>query len=623
MIPQLAKNVFALRTTDPTRETFQFVHLPAGTSYNAYLVQGSKKTALIDTVDERKTDVLLAMLKETGVKQIDYVIANHAEKDHTASLPAILKLFPNAKVVCNEMCKKLIISELNLKEDVLQIIKDKETLDLGGKTLQFIFMPWVHWPETMVTYLQEDKILFPCDFLAAHIAEEPLYSQDDAAVREAAKRYFAEVLMPFRMHIRNHLKVLRGMNITMIAPSHGQVYKNPEFIFKLYDDWNSEEGHNKATIVYATMTGNTQVMVEHLSAALAKRGITVEAFDITYTDIGDALTSTVDAQTLIIASPVFLFGPHPSMVYAAHIFNSFVIKAKHVAIIGSDGWGGTMPEQLKAMMPNLKADYMNTVLVRGFPGEEGKHKLDELADTIQRFHNTTPKLTGYNVKILEVVSQARDVRSLKLEKPAQFTFKPGQFIMATVHNEQGIASRAYSICSGPFEPNLMLTFRLAPDGQLTPHLYSLKAGDSLDIKGPYGAFLLDEARLDNVVLIAGGVGITPMRSYISYLAEKKISSSVKLIYGAKDAEHILFRDEFEALQAKNPNFHAYYTVEEDPKNEWKWHRGFISLDFIKECVGDVTKPVYYLCGPPIMVQAIAETLEKAGVPHANIKMEKW
>ena len=160
---------------------------------------------MIDTVDPTMTDVLIRNLRGLEVGGIDYVVANHAEQDHSGSLPKILDLYPGAKVVCTPKCKDLLMDLLLIPEDKFITVADGETLSLGNKTLEFIHAPWVHWPETMLTYLREDHVIFTCDFLGSHLATSGLFVTDEARVYEAAKRNYAEIMMPFRTTIRKNL----------------------------------------------------------------------------------------------------------------------------------------------------------------------------------------------------------------------------------------------------------------------------------------------------------------------------------------------------------------------------------------------------------------------------------
>ncbi|MFA5252817.1 MAG: FprA family A-type flavoprotein, partial [Phycisphaerae bacterium] len=172
---QLRPNIYAVGAIDWDRRLFdELIPLPDGTSYNSYLIKGSEKTALLDTVDPAKTDVLIENLVKSGTGKIDYVVAHHAEQDHSGSIPDVLMLYPDAKVVTNPKCKGMLIDLLQISEDKFITVDDGQTLSLGDKTLQFIYIPWVHWPETMGTYLKEDKIFFSCDFFGSHLATSSL-----------------------------------------------------------------------------------------------------------------------------------------------------------------------------------------------------------------------------------------------------------------------------------------------------------------------------------------------------------------------------------------------------------------------------------------------------------------
>ena len=241
-VKELKPNVYWVGAIDWDRRLFdELIPLPDGTSYNAYLLKGSKKTALIDTVDPVKEDDLLDNLNDLNIEKIDYLIVNHAEQDHSGSIPLILELFSEAKIVTNEKCKKMLIDHLLIKEEKIITIKDNDTLSLGNKTLQFIFASWVHWPETMLTYVMEDKILFSCDLFGAHYASSNLWVNNESKVYFSAKRYYAEIMMPFRNNIKKHLEKLDKFEIEVIAPSHGQVYSRPEFILSAYKEWISDK----------------------------------------------------------------------------------------------------------------------------------------------------------------------------------------------------------------------------------------------------------------------------------------------------------------------------------------------------------------------------------------------
>ena len=380
---QIRPNVYAVGAIDFDARLFdRLIPLPDGTSYNSYLIKGGEKTALLDTVDPTKTEVLLSNLAKLGADKIDYVIAHHAEQDHSGSLPDVLLKYPDAKAVTNPKCKGMLIDLLGIEDDKFITVEDSEILSLGGKTLQFIYLPWVHWPETMGTYLKEDKILFSCDFFGAHLATSNLFVDDEAAVYEAAKRYYAEIMMPFRRQINANLTKLDVMEIDIIAPSHGPVHNRPEFIVGAYKDWASETVKNEVIVPYVSMHGSTAKMVSYFVEALINRGITVKQFELSTVDIGKLAMALVDAATIVIGSPTVLIGPHPCAAYATFLANALRPKTKFASVIGSYGWGGKMVEQLTGMMPNLKVEVLKPVVARGAPTKDDLVALDRLADDI-------------------------------------------------------------------------------------------------------------------------------------------------------------------------------------------------------------------------------------------------
>ncbi len=383
-VREIKTGVFSVGALDWDRRLFdELIPLPDGTSYNAYLIKGKEKTALIDTVDPTKGAELEVNLQTLGVKKIDYVICNHAEQDHSGAIPKILEIYPEAKVVTNEKCKELLIKLLLIPEEKFQVIKDGEMLSLGGKTLEFIIAPWAHWPETMLTYLKEDKMLFPCDLLGSHLATSSLYAIDESKAYTSAKRYYAEIMMPFRTSIKKHLERIKGIEIEIIAPSHGPIYQKPKFILQAYEDWVSDDVQNEVIIPYVSMHGSTEKMVSYFLESLMKRNITVKPFNLTKTDIGELAMALVDASTIVIASPTVLGGAHPSVIYAAYLVNALRPKTRFVSVIGSYGWGGKMVEQLAGMLTNLKVEVFEPVIIKGYPTEENFKLLDNLVDKIQ------------------------------------------------------------------------------------------------------------------------------------------------------------------------------------------------------------------------------------------------
>ncbi len=384
-VRKLVDGIYSVGVIDWHRRLFdELIPLPYGTTYNSYLIM-DEKVVLIDTVDDGKEEKLLSNLKELGIDRIDYIIAQHAEQDHSGSLPAVLSAYPMAKIVTNAKCKSMLLDLLPLKEEDFIEIEDGEVLDIGQRKLKFIFAPWVHWPETMLTYDENDKILFTCDFLGSHYATSELFAREEQVYVEA-KRYYAEIMMPFRKQIKKHIERIKELDIRYIAPSHGPVYDEPERIVKYYEEWAGDDVKNEVIIAFVSMHGSVRKAVEKLENELIERGIVVKPFDLIKADIGEIAISLVDASTVIIAAPTVLGGTHPSAIYAAYLVNALRPKTRFAGLINSYGWGGQMEKHILDVMKNLKVELFPTVMIKGYPKEEDMKKIEELADMIAEKH---------------------------------------------------------------------------------------------------------------------------------------------------------------------------------------------------------------------------------------------
>jgi len=384
---EIVPGIFWMGAQDFDRRLFdELIPLPDGTSYNAYLVKGSEKTALIDTVDPEKIDVLMAQLE--AVTQLDFLIVQHVEQDHSGSVPAVLDRYPNAKIITTPKAKPMLIDHLHIDPERIVTVKDGETLSLGDRTFQFIHAPWVHWPETMLTYLREGKVLFTCDLFGSHLATTDLYATDKERVYEAAKRYYAEIMMPFSSIIKGHLEKLARYEIETIAPSHGPLYDDPAFILDAYRHWVLDPPENLVVLPYVSMHGSTQVMVDHLISALADRGVRTEPFNMTVTDIGKLAITLVDAATVVFGAPTVLTGAHPNVITAAYLTNALRPKLKYAAIIGSYGWAGKTVEQITGLASSLKLEWLDPVMCKGLPRKADLKALNRLAETIASQHQS-------------------------------------------------------------------------------------------------------------------------------------------------------------------------------------------------------------------------------------------
>jgi flavorubredoxin len=384
MFRKVKDDIYSVGVIDWHRKLFdELIPLPDGTSYNSYFIKGEEKNAIIDTVEPDFVQDFLDNLDDLGVEKIDYIISNHAEQDHSGSIPYLLEKYPEAEVLTSKKAKPMLLDLMELDADKIRVVEDGETVDLGGRTLEFIDTPWVHWPETMSTYLQEENILFPCDFFGSHLATSDLFVENHSEVYKAAKRYYAEIMMPFRMIIKKNLAKLEDYEIEMIAPSHGPIYDNPEMILEAYQEWVSDEVKPEVVVPYVSMHGSTDDLIKYFISQLIDEGVKVKPFNLADVDLGDLAISLVDASTVIFGSPTVLTGPHPSAVYAAYLANVLKPKTRYASIIGSYGWAGRMTDKLLELMPNLKVDLYDPVVAKGHGSEEDYQEIDRLVEEVK------------------------------------------------------------------------------------------------------------------------------------------------------------------------------------------------------------------------------------------------
>jgi len=400
--PKIVEGIYWVGAMDWDRRLFDsLIPLPDGTSYNAYFVSGNDKSALIDAVDPKMKRVLFERLNSLEVSSIDYIVANHAEQDHSGAIPDLLEAYPMAKVVTSQIGKSMIVDLLSVPADRIITVNDGQKIDLGGKTLQFISFPWVHWPETMITWIPEQKVLMPCDLFGAHLSSSDLFVTDEHSVLQAAKRYYAEIMMPFRKMISANLKKVVALNAEIIAPSHGPIHRKPELIVNAYREWTVGDPKNLVLVPYISMHDSTRMMVDHFMDACLARGVNSEQFDLTDSDIGKLAMSLVDASGLVLGSPMVLAGPHPKVAYAALLTNALRPKVKYLSVIGSYGWGGKLTETLLSLVPALNVEVFPPVLAKGLPKEKEFAALDALADAFRDHILQKPKSSEVQDKTMQ------------------------------------------------------------------------------------------------------------------------------------------------------------------------------------------------------------------------------
>lgn len=381
---KIADGVHYCGIHDKDRKIFdQLVPLPQGTTYNSYIVEGSEKTALIDTMYAKFGGQYIDAIAASGLR-IDHIVSNHAEPDHSGMIPKLLDMFPSADVLCTPKCAENLQNMLHVDQSRLRCVADGEEISLGGRTLKFYHAPWVHWPDTMLTFLKEDAFLFSCDFFGAHYTKNELFADCSPDLAAAAKRYYAEIMMPFSKFCSKYLGKTQKLSPKMILPSHGPVYGGDgvKFIEGLYSEWTSEAVSNKVILAYVSMYDNTTLMADYLENSLVSKGVGVVKTDLMETDEGELAMELVDAAGLIFGTSMVLTGPHPKSVYAAYLANILRPKLKFTAVIGSFGWGGNLAAPIDSMFTLTKPEKLAPVVVKGRPRESDFRLLDALSDEI-------------------------------------------------------------------------------------------------------------------------------------------------------------------------------------------------------------------------------------------------
>jgi flavorubredoxin len=384
-ITKISDDVFWVGVRDWNRRLFDaLIPLPRGTTYNAYLVIGTEKKALIDTVNpgfEKELDEKIRKLVDPS--EIDYVIMNHAEPDHAGAIPYVMAINNKAKLVTSNKGAKMAQTFYKVPENRIIAVRDQETINLGGKTLRFIEAPMLHWPETMFTYLQENKILFPCDFFGSHVAGG-LYEDEVEDLIVHAQRYFGEIMMPFRTMGQKAMEKIKDLEIEMIAPSHGPIHRNPERILKAYRKWVNGETKQKAVIVYVTMWNSTEKMIQPIAETLASEGIEIALHNLTLADIGEVAKDLVDSRAIVLGAPTVLGGMHPLGVYATFLVKALRPPTKFGVVLSSYGWGGGAVKHVQEILGPSKIEVVGATEVYGPPTENDIKQIIELGKTLAK-----------------------------------------------------------------------------------------------------------------------------------------------------------------------------------------------------------------------------------------------
>lgn len=355
-----------------------------GTTYNSYFINADKK-AIIETAKEKFADTYISKLKQlTDPSQIEYIIFNHTEPDHSGSLRHVLEQAPHATVVGSGNAIRYLgdMFDFTFKS---MVVRDGDTLDLGNKTLKFISAPNLHWPDTMYTYLEDDRLLFTCDSFGAHYCDDRIFDDLVGDFDEAFKYYFDVILKPYSRFMLKAIEKIRPLEIDAICTGHGAVLRKnwrryvelSEKYARDYLDQTSKEGKKRALITYVSAYGYTREMAEAIAMGIEDGGnIEVKLLDIENIELGDLEAELVRSDALLVGSPTINQNTLLQVYKLFSVINPLRDKGKLAASFGSYGWSGEAPGIIASNLKSLKLRVMDETAAFKFrPGEEKRSEL--------------------------------------------------------------------------------------------------------------------------------------------------------------------------------------------------------------------------------------------------------
>jgi anaerobic nitric oxide reductase flavorubredoxin len=376
---EIKPNIYWIGVNDRTTDLFEGLWpiTQEGVSYNAYLIDDEKK-AIIDLSKALKTDEFFGQIDQvTDVSQLDYVVINHMEPDHSGVLTTLRRIAPQVTILGTEKTRAMLESFYGITEGV-QVVQDGETLSLGQHTLKFVYTPFVHWPETMVTYETSKQILFSCDAFGSYGAFRGAIFDDECIdpnfYEREALRYYVNIVAVFSRPVLKAIDKLADVPVSVIAPSHGLIWrKNPGHIVELYKKWAEyATGPTEAgvTLIYGSMYGNTEKMMNAVAQGISSEDIPVSIFDVTHTHVSYILPSLWTQRGVVVGAPTYEGSLFPPMVQVLEMTAVKKIQNKKVARFGSYGWSGGAQRRFESLIEPLKWKLTDSFEFIGSPTEE-------------------------------------------------------------------------------------------------------------------------------------------------------------------------------------------------------------------------------------------------------------
>jgi len=362
-----------------------------GVSYNAYVIDGAKKV-LVDAAKDIKSDALLDQIAEVfDPSLLDYIVVNHMEPDHTGVLRTLRRIAPNVKFLCTSRAVKMLESYYQVTDNI-HVVEDGEVLDIGSHQLQFHITPMVHWPETMLTYETTQQVLFSCDAFGGYGALQGSIFDDQCTALDfyerEALRYYTNIVALFAKPVLKAIDKLAGVPVAVVAPSHGLLWrKHPERIIELYQKWANYalEGPDAGvTLLYGTMYGNTEKMVDAVASGVARAGVSVDIFDVRHIHASYILSSVYTRSGVLVGAPTYEGELFPPMAHVLDMLNRKRIQNRKLAYFGSFGWSGGARREIAQWAEKLKWELAESWEFPGGATSQDLLKAEELGYSFAR-----------------------------------------------------------------------------------------------------------------------------------------------------------------------------------------------------------------------------------------------
>ncbi len=391
---EIHPDIFWVGVNDRTTDLFEGLWpiSEEGVTYNSYLIDDEKKV-IIDLSKAIKTDTFFDNVGEKiELEKLDYVVINHMEPDHTGVFQILRKIAPRLKIIGTPKTKQMLSKFYDITENVIEV-KDGDTLDLGKHKLAFYHTPFVHWPETMMTYETTTKTLFSCDGFGSYGALRGAIFDDNCEdlefYKREALRYYVNIVAKFSNPVLKAIDKLTSLDISTIAPSHGLIWrKNPGEIVELYKRWaeySSGGGERGVTLIYASMYGNTEAMMNAVSQGISAEGVTVEVFDVARTHISYILPSLWVNRGVMVGVPTYEGSIFPPMAAAISMAGIKRVLNKKMAMFGSYGWSGGALRELKKLTEPLKWELTDSLTFIGKPSLKDLQEGEEFGRKFAKF----------------------------------------------------------------------------------------------------------------------------------------------------------------------------------------------------------------------------------------------